>query len=301
MKFFIVFNQSLLPILVIITLAFFYDRIFKPDIKSISEVVLTVFAPIMVFDALVSHKVRLANLGKPILFMIVMMTCLILLSYLAGKIFKFNKDDRISIILATSMINVGNFGLPLILFTFGEKAVALSVIYFIIFLIPLNTLGIYISSDGENVLEILKGMMKMPLFHSIFIALLITNLSVSIPAFLEKSIHLTGNAAIPMLLFILGLQLSKIRFHSGYLIAACIVIVIRLIISPVIAYFTLDFLSIQDLEKQVAIIQTSAPSAVLPLIYAIKFNRSPDLLAALILATTIVSGLTLTVLISIIN
>ncbi len=301
MKFFIVFNQSLLPILTIISLAFFYNKIFKPDIKSISEVVLTVFAPIMVFDALVKHQVHISKLGKPMLFMTILISIMIFLSYFAAKYFKFDKNETVSIVLASSMINVGNFGLPLILFTYGEKAIAISVIYFVIFLIPINTIGIYISSDGKNMIKILKGMMKMPLFHSIFIALLVTNLSIQIPSFLEKSINLLGNAAIPMLLFILGLQLAKIKFHSSYIFAISIVIIIRLIVSPVIAYFGLNLLNISGLEQKVAIIQTSAPAAVLPLIYAIKFNRSPDLLAALILSTTIVSGITLTILISIIN
>jgi predicted permease len=47
----------------------------------------------------------------------------------------------------------------------------------------------------------------------------------------------------------------------------------------------------------VAVVQTSAPAAILPLMYAIRFNRAPDLLAATILATTLLSGLSLTVLI----
>jgi predicted permease len=170
-----------------------------------------------------------------------------------------------------------------------------------VFLLPSNTIGIYISSNGKNVGEIFRSMLKMPLFHSIFVALLITNLSIEIPSFIEKSIHLLGNAAIPMLLFILGLQLAKIRFNSNYLIAILIVVVIRLLISPLISYFTLNYIGISGLEKQIAVIQTSAPAAVLPLMYAIKFNRSPDLLAAAILVTTILSGFTLTLLIFLLN
>jgi predicted permease len=296
-----IFSQSLLPILIIILVAFIYNRIFNPDIKNISEVVLTIFAPIMVFDALVKQKIPFVMMVKPFLFMIILISLLIIISFFIAKIFKFNETERTSIILASSMINVGNFGLPLILFTFGEKAVAISVIYFVVFLIPINTIGIYISSNEKNMKSILKGMMKMPLFHSIFFAMLIVNLSIPIPMFIEKSLHLLGNAAIPMLLFILGLQLAKIKFHKKYILAVLIVVFIRLVLSPIISFFSLDLLGITGLERQIALVQTSAPAAVLPLIYAIKFDKSPDLLAAIILGTTIISGISLTILIAIIS
>ena len=53
-------------------------------------------------------------------------------------------------------------------------------------------------------------------------------------------------------------------------------------------------------QRQVALVQKSAPSALLPLMYAIRFNRSPDLLAAMILSTTLLSAVSLTVLIKLI-
>jgi hypothetical protein len=63
----------------------------------------------------------------------------------------------------------------------------------------------------------------------------------------------------------------------------------------------LTLFSFSTLEHNVALVQTSGPSALLPLMYAIKFNRSPELLAALILTTTVASGISLPLVISLIT
>ena len=112
---------------------------------------------------------------------------------------------------------------------------------------------------------------------------------------------LLAQAAIPLLIFILGLQLANIRIRAGYIKIIVLALIIRLIISPVIAYFSLKLLGITGLEAKIDIVQTSTPSALLPLMYAIRFNRSPDLLALIILTTTLLSGISLTILIRLIS
>ena len=133
MEFLIIFRQSILPIFIIICAAFVYQRIVKPDIKQVSALALNVFAPLMVFDALYRHSVKPAVIFKPFIFMIILTAVMVALAYGASLLLKSSKNERISLILAASLINSGNFGLPLILFTYGEEAIAYSVIYFVAF------------------------------------------------------------------------------------------------------------------------------------------------------------------------
>ncbi|MGW8180133.1 MAG: hypothetical protein ACWGQW_15440 [bacterium] len=64
-----------------------------------------------------------------------------------------------------------------------------------------------------------------------------------------------------------------------------------------IAWVLLNWLEFPVLPLKVSLVQTSAPAALLPLMYAIRFDRSPDLLAAIIMFTTVFAGFSLTVLI----
>ncbi|HKJ05255.1 MAG TPA: AEC family transporter [Geopsychrobacteraceae bacterium] len=297
MGFLIVFQQSVLPLFIIIGVALVYNRFFEPNIKEITGLTLTVFAPVFVFDAIVTHNISLVALKIPFVFMIILTGLLLIISYAAGRLLRLQQNDRISFILACSMINIGNFGLPLIYFTYGEQAVSYSVIYFVAFNFTLSTIAIYVSSNASGFKQIMLDLLKMPLFHAFFLAMIVVQCSVPLPEFALKSLGLIGQATIPLLIFILGLQLANTRFQSKFIKIIGVAVIIRLLLSPVLTYPLLETLNISGLEQKIATLQTSAPSALLPLMYAIKFNRSPDLLASIILATTVLSSISLTALI----
>ncbi|MEN8687109.1 MAG: AEC family transporter [Desulfuromonadales bacterium] len=294
MGFLIIFQQSVLPLFIIIGVALIYNRFFNPDIRQITSLTLTVFAPVFVFDAVVKQGISLSALKIPFAFMVALTGLLLVISYFAGRLLRLQDNDRISFILACSMINIGNFGLPLIYFTYGEQAVSYSVVYFVAFNFALSTVAIYVSSNASGFKQIMLDLLKMPLFHAFFLAMIVVQCSVQLPEFVLKSSGLIGQATIPLLIFILGLQLANTHFQTKFLKIIGVAVVIRLLISPVITYPLLEMLSVTGLEQKIATLQTSAPSALLPLMYAIKFNRSPDLLASIILATTVLSSISLT-------
>ncbi len=301
MAFITIFYTSILPIFIIVALASVYYRLMRPDIPQIANLTLMVFVPIFILEALIKHKVTLPILLKPILFMLLLTGALMLLAHLTAKAMKATENERITLILAASMINVGNFGLPLIYFAFDKRAEACSILYFSAFNFPLATVAIFISSREKKVGKILMDIAKIPILYAVVIALIITGWSLPMPLALSKGLALLAQATIPLLIFVLGLQLSNLKMKVSYLKIILFAVGIRLIISPLIASPALQFLGITGLEQQVALVQTSTPTALLPLMYAIRFNRSPDLLAAIILATVLLSSISLTVLIKLIT
>ncbi len=258
---------------------------------------LNVFAPIMVFYLVLNNKITLDLLAKPFLFMLILTTVLIFISLFASFVLKLRGDYKVSLILSVSMINVGNFGLPLIYFAYTAQAISYSMIYFVIFNIPLITVAIYLASDKKSPFAVLKDMLKMPIFYAFFVAIAFVEIGINLPESIMRGFALMNSGAIALLVFILGLQLSniKIKFKFVWIIAAAVVL--RLFISPLISIGITKILGISALERSVSIVQTSTPSALLPLMYMIKFRRDSDLLAAIIFFTTILAGLTLPVLI----
>lgn len=300
MQFLFVFNDAILPIFLIVALAFVYNRLFQPDLVQITNLTLTVFAPIFVFDALTKNAVQLEILLGPLLFMAILTAALMALGYITAKLLNADANEQVSLVLSVSMINIGNFGLPLIFFAYGPEAVSHSVVYFVVFSIPLSTVAIYISSNQKQIRAVFRDVARIPLFHAMIIAMIVSHFALPVPTVLKKSMGLLGQATIPLLIFILGLQLSRIRInirHVRFIVSSAM---IRLIVSPILAWYILEAVGIQGIEKNVALIQTSAPAALLPLMYAIRFDRSPDLLAAMIAFTTIAAGISLTVLIRLI-
>ncbi|MGA1846373.1 AEC family transporter [Deferribacter abyssi] len=298
MNLFFIFLKSVLPIFIIILVAFIYNRFKHIELKSLTDVTLTIFAPLFVFHSLTTNKVSIELLYRPFVFMVLLVIILIFVAIVVFKLLRIDEQYKIPFILSVSMINVGNFGLPLISFAFGEKGVFYSIIYFVVFNIPLSTLAIMLSSNEKNFFYAIKDVLKIPLIHAFIVAILFSIFNIQLPNFLDKTVGLLSMAAIPLLIFILGLQLSSIKISVRFLKPALIASFLRLVISPVIALFIVYLLGIKGVEKNVAVVQTSAPSALLPLMYAIKFNKSPEFLSTAIFLSTLLSGFTLTVLIS---
>ena len=301
MDFFIIFSDSVSPILIILGGAFIYNRLVYPDINDVARLSASFFIPVMIFETLTKFNVQFSDLVKPALFMFMYTATLLTLSYIIGKILKLGKDNRLYLMLTVSMINIGNFGLPLIYFTYGEAAISHSILYYIVFNIPLSTLAIYVLSDKSTLKGFLVDIVKIPMFIIILISLLFTSFLVEIPEALSRSLHLISMAAIPLLIFVMGLQLSNIRFDFKLIPVIGLATLLRLCISPFIAWFFLDILDVGIIEKKIALVQTSSPSAMLPLIYAIIFKRPTALLAAIIFSTTIFSSITIPLIIMILK
>jgi len=299
MEYLVVFNKSILPIITIILIAFVYNRLFKPDIAQIASVALNVFAPIMVFYSVLNNKITLSELFKPFIFMFALTAALMLIAFAVATALKLKGDNKISLLLASSMINVGNFGLPLIYFAYPKNAIAYSTVYFVIFNIPLITVAIYLTSRENNPLDVLKDILKMPIFYGFVVAIIMAEASIGLPKSILKGFGLMNSGAIALLVFVLGLQLSNIKLRINFIGIIITAVVIRLVISPVISYILTGILDIRGLERSVSIVQTSTPSALLPLMYMIKFKRESHLIAAIIFTSTLLAGLTLPILIGI--
>ena len=294
MELLVIFSASILPLFIIIAVAFIYYRLARPDIAQIANVATMVFVPLFIFHSLMKREFTAIMLIKPLVFMILLTGSLMLLAYFVGKAIKAEEDERVTLILASSMINTGNFGLPLIYFAYGTEAEVYATLNFIAFNIPLSTVAIYLCSKEKEITRILKDISKIPIFYALVAAVVLAELGITIPRPLFHCIELMGSAAIPLLIFTLGLQLSRIsvRFDDYKIFIPGILI--RLFISPLIAWFLMHWLAFPDLALKISLVQTSAPAALLPLMYAIRFDRSPDLLAAIIMYTTIFAGFSLT-------
>jgi hypothetical protein len=296
MAFLIVFRESVLPLFVIAAIAALYQRAVRPDIKQLADAALMVFAPVFVFNTLVAESVSWTALYGPFGLMVLLTFGLMLLAWGASRLLRLHAEDALALILGCSMINVGNFGLPLIHFAYGQQALNASVLVFVVFNLPLCTVAICLTSRKTAWAEMARDVAGIPIFHAMIVALLLTTLGISLPESLGKGLELLGGAAIPLLIFILGLQLAKIGVSSrirDFVPILTAAVVIRLILSPALALGIVHVLGFSGLERDVAVVQTSGPSALLPLMYAIRFGRGTELLASIILATSLFSAATM--------
>ena len=113
--------------------------------------------------------------------------------------------------------------------------------------------------------------------------------------FILRTTDLLGQAAISLMLELFGMQLSRVKIQGNWGFF-CLSTVVRLLIDPLLAVALVSVLGLDGLTRKIVILQTSKPSAVLPLLYIIRFGTRPDLVSGSILFSTLCSALTLTAL-----
>lgn len=289
------FVKIILPIFIIISMGVFFEKIKHPDFKTISDLTLYFFAPCLVFAGLLKAHEQIASFfTKALAFMVALTLIFWGLSILFGHILKFDPKRQSAFSLSTIMMNTGNYGLPLVLFAYGPEGLAYGVIVMVLFTFPLGTLAIYIASRGrDNPGKSFLEMFKIPLFYAVVLAALWRWLHLPMPGFIFKTIDMVGEAAIPGLLILLGMQLARTRLKGDTkpILSSSF---LRLIISPIVAFFLCFLLNIKGLPRNVLILQTSTPSAIIPLLYAVKYDTHPEMVAGNILASTLLSAATLT-------
>jgi hypothetical protein len=217
---------------------------------------------------------------------------------LAGSLLlKLERPATISVLITAMFANNGNYGLPLIAFAFGQQALAHSGIYFVFASLLTNTLGVLIASLGHlDLKQAFFGMFKVPTIYAVLLATLINQTGFSLPTPLARTVSLTAGAAVPLMIFLLGLELRNVRWTSN-LRALGLSTSVRLLAGPLLGFLFVGWLGLTGSARQAAVMEAAMSSAVATTNLAAEYKLDTSLVAATVLISTILSPLTLTPLI----
>ena len=258
--------------------------------------------PAYVLLALWTSSVTLADLGKPALVAVIMYALMVIVAVVVGAIARWNSETSRGSILTLASTNCANYGLPIILFAFGGDGVVIAAIFMVTHVLVHFTLGLTIASwDTERRFASRAGaMLKFPYIYVIALALLLKGLSVPAPVVVERSLNLLGSMWIPLMLLLLGIELSQVK--SGTVLKASVLLAaIKLVVPPLLAWGLTTLLGIEGIARAVLIIQSSMPTAVNGLLVARQCNTRPDLVASTLLLSTLGSILTIPLLLGLLS
>src|SRR5699024_7355902 len=100
-------------------------------------------------------------------------------------------------------------------------------------------------------------------------------------------------SAIPVVMLILGMQLAEIRKENFELRNINTVVLIRMVVSPLVAMVLVIFMPVDETMKMVFIILNAMPVAANSTMLAVQFNVKPNLVSFSTLVTTLLSLLTI--------
>ena len=282
--------NTVLPVALVVFSGYLMGKRIPMDLTTLSRLTLYLLVPALIFDAM--YRVEYSREGLVGLALGFTLTYLLLFLAITGmaRLLGLSPEAAKSLLVCSLFPNSGNMGLSLVYFALGEEGLRRAVVYFILSSVVMFGLGpAFIRGGGLK--EGLLFTLRLPLFYALLLGLLLKTLGVSLPFRLDEGLRLMGQAAIPVLLLTLGMQMSQTRFQVGAFegVASSL----RLLVAPLLAYGVGFILGLPRLEHQVLVLQSATPVAVNAFLLTREFGGEALRVARSVVVSTFLAFLTI--------
>jgi malate permease and related proteins len=293
-----IFLSDILPIFVVAGIGFLLARHVAVNVKALSTVVFNALSPCLAFTLLVTSSINVVEFVRMGLFCVALMGIRGVLARLIAVPLRLDRATRAGFLLAVVFSNSGNFGLPVVLFAFGREALTFATVYFVVAAVLSYTVGVFLAASGHrSVIEALRGITRVPTVYAVAAAAVVLAAGARVPLGLMRAITLLSDAALPMMMLVLGMQLQRAR-RSEHPAAVATAVVLSLVVSPLLAFPVAMALGLSGPAFEAGIVQAAMPAAIVTTILALEFDLDPTFPTAVVFLSTLLSPLTVTVLIA---
>jgi predicted permease len=293
-----IFASDILPIFIVAGVGFLLARFLGASVTTLSRVVFNALTPCLAFSLLVTSRMTGAQIGQMTLFTVLVTLAIGLVARVAIAPFRLPRPEMVGFLLVVMFSNNGNYGLPVVLFAFGQEALSYAAVYFVVSGVLVYTVGVFLAAAGRRSLQrAVVGIFKVPAIYGVLGAGLVVGLHLQVPLPLMRPIQLLADATLPMMMLVLGMQLERATVPDRPALIA-LAVGLSLLVAPVLALGLSRALGLAGAARQAAIVEASMPAAVITTILALEFDVAPSFVTSVVFASTVLSPFTLTALIA---
>jgi malate permease and related proteins len=293
-----IFASDILPIFVIAAVGFLLARRLSANVKTLATVAFNALSPCLVFDQLVTAQISGSQSLRVVAFCVLLTIAIGIVAWLTSMPLRLDRTTLSSFLLVAMFSNSGNYALPVVLFAFGKEALAFASVYFVTSAILIYTAGILVAASGHGSVRTALGrLFRVPAVYAVAAAVIVIATGASVPLALMRPIRLLSDAAIPVMLLVLGMQLERATAPKRpFAVAAAVVL--SLVVAPLIAFGLTAVLGLAGAARQAAIVEASMPAAVVTTVLALEFDLDAGFATNVVFFTTLLSPITLVLLIA---
>jgi len=298
-----IFVNNLLPIFIVIGAGALLGVTLSPNVKAISRTTFYTLTPCLIFSGLVGTPLAGTEAQQVAAFAAMATLATAAVGWVVASMLGWRDKRRRALLLPVLVVNTGNFGLSVVLFAFGPDAQARAMIYFVTTAVMASSIGVAVAAGGGTWRKVLSNLVRIPLLYAAIAALIVSAFEqIRVPALLMRPIQLMGNAATPMMLLILGLQLvrsaSSLKSRIGSIALAS---ALRLVIAPVVAIPIAWVTGVSGQTFQTCMLEASMPSGVTSTVLSLEYDLEPEVVTGTVFFSTLCSAVTLAIVISVIR
>lgn len=277
------------PVMLIVGVGWLAGRQLDFDIQTLARLAFWVLGAAFVLDVFADAELDRTLVVRLVLVALGSMAVATMIAVAAGRFLGLNRSRTSAAAMTSSYGNVGNAGLAISVFAFGDDAAALAAVLMIAINIPGIVLGIGLAtSRNDGSMLGLRRALLTPMTIAAGVAVVMNAFEWSFPIALDRSISLLGNALIPVMLLTLGMQLAAATTFVAE-VDLGLVAGVKLLVVPAVAAALGAAIGIEGDALGVLVIQSSMPPAVFCSVVALEFEFEPERVTRTVLATTLLS------------
>ena len=295
---FSVFASDVLPIFVIAGAGFALARWLNASATTLTHVVFYALLPCFAFRLLITTVATGRQFGQMVLLAVLVMLAMAAAGMLVSFAFRLSRAETAVFLLVVMFSNGGNYGLPVVSFAFGEEALSYGTVFFLTGSVLTSTIGAMLAAAGRRTLRhAAASVLRVPAIYGIAAALLVLATGIDVPAALLRPVTMLSDAALPLMILVLGMRLERAPAPKRPGLVA-VAVCVSLLIAPLVALGLTSLLGVSGAARQAVVVLSSMPVAVATTILALEFDASPDFVTSAVFFSTLLSPLTLTPLIA---
>ncbi len=269
----------LTPVFVCVCIGFCWVRGGKSyDTELITSLVTYFGTPCLLFYSLSAVQLASDTLLSMVLAAIFANVAFIIIGALVLAVFSLPQRVYLQ---ALSFPNVGNVGLPLCYLAFDEEGLALAVTFFAIYVVFQMTVGAAFVAGSFSP----KALVKMPIIPATILAAFFLFTGTRVPEWLYNTTKLIGDLTIPLMLFTLGVSLSRLKIQR--LKKPVFLSLLRLGMGFGVGVALVSLMNLSGPAAGVVILQCSMPAAVFCYLFAQVYDQRPEEVAGIVVVSTL--------------
>lgn len=293
-----VLGEVIVPVLAVAVLGGWVCRRLAIPATTVSSLSYHLFSPALVYASMSTIELGGTETARIVVVAAGGAAATVVLGLSASAVLGHDRRTRAAVAVTAGMSNGGNLGLPVSSLAFGPPGLEVAIVAFVTGAFVVNSLGVaVVSQAGGSTLRTLGSLVRVPALWAAVVGFAVNALELDLPAAVPTAAGTLGDAAVPVMLVVLGQQLTLDTTFEG-LGAVSTSVVVRLLGGPLVAYALATTLGLDGLTRDTLVVLGGMPAAVYTTILATQFGVRPSLVTRTVVVGTLLSMATLTVLIA---
>ena len=285
MNLFLTVLEIVTPVFLLGAIGFIWVKLgFEYRVEFVTRLAMTLAVPCLIFISLMRTTIDPAALATLSYAALAAYGLVTIASYILVRLSGLAQRSYLAPIIFG---NTGNLGLPLALFAFGQTGLGYAVVVFAIMAVLSFTFGVWLVSGGGSPAKALKE----PIVAATLLGALFMWQGWETPKPLTNTLELIGQMAIPIMLITLGVAVARLK--PGRMGQAVWLSLAKVVICIGSAWVVGNWLALPPVPLAILVMQVSTPVAVTSYMLAEKYGADSDAVAGLVVASTLLSMITI--------